>query len=131
MPFTITSLTAGVRISVTTRYEERFSNPHNHLYLFSYEITIENTNAYAIQLLRRKWTVVDALTNKREVEGEGVVGEQPIVQPGESYTYRSSCDFATDAGKMSGKYHMLNLETQKEFEVSIPEFSMLVPVRLN
>ena len=61
----------------------------------------------------------------------GVVGEQPIISSGEQYTYRSSCDFSTEVGKMAGTFQMMNLETQKKFRVKIPSFSMIRPIRLN
>lgn len=126
-----TALTSGISISVDCSYEERFSNPENELFLFSYKIEIENKNDFPIQLLRRHWHITDSSTRTRDVKGEGVIGEQPIIMPGESFSYRSSCDFTTDTGKMSGHYIMQNLESSKEFEVDIPEFLLMVPHKLN
>ncbi len=126
-----TALTSGIKISVNCQYENRFSNPEKHHFLFSYSIEIENKNSFAIQLLRRTWHIIDSLTHKREVEGEGVIGEQPIIQPGKTYSYRSSCDFATDTGMMQGSYQMKNLETGEIFEVEIPAFMLMVPHKLN
>lgn len=126
-----TALNSGIIISVDSRYEEKFSNPVAKLYLFSYGIRIENKNQEAIQLLSRYWKITDSNTHEREVKGEGVIGEKPVIEPGESYTYRSSCDFTTDLGKMSGYYLMRNLENGLTFQVEIPEFSLIVPYKLN
>ena len=126
-----TALTSGIIISVDCKYEERFSNPSAGLFMFSYGIHIENKNPYPIKLLSRYWKIVDSNTRQREVEGEGVIGEQPIIAPGESYAYRSSCDFTTDMGKMSGYYKMQNLESNLIFDVTIPEFFLMVPYRSN
>lgn len=127
----VTSLSQGIKISVECRYESRFSNPENNLYLFSYQISIKNTNPFAIQLLSRQWFIVDSLTQKREVCGEGVIGQKPVVEPGAVYCYSSSCDFNTDTGKMCGQYLMENQQTGEQFYVQIPEFMLMVPHKLN
>jgi len=126
-----TALSSGIKISVKCNFEERFSKPENGLFLFSYKITLENRNEFAIQLMRRHWHIYDSSTKRREVEGEGVIGVQPIIKPGETYSYKSSCDFTTDTGKMYGYYVMQNQQTNEEFKVNIPSFVMIVPHRLN
>ncbi len=126
-----TALTSGINISIDCSYEDRFSNPENELFMFSYKIEIENKNQFPIQLLRRHWHIIDSTTQSREVDGEGVIGEQPIIMPGDTFAYRSSCDFRTDTGKMCGYYIMENLETHDTFEVEIPEFLLMVPHKLN
>jgi ApaG protein len=126
-----TALTSGILISVSCRYESKFSNPAQNLYMFSYTIVIENKNDFPIQLKRRFWHITDSSTRKREVEGEGVIGEQPVIEPGKSYAYRSSCDFTTDTGRMHGSYQMQNLSTGVLFDVEIPSFVLMVPHRLN
>ncbi len=126
-----TALTSGIEISVDCKFESKFSNPEQGLFLFSYGIQIFNKNEFSIQLLRRQWQIIDSKAKSREVEGEGVIGEQPVILPGESYRYRSSCDFTSDTGMMCGKYTMQNLDTDEEFEVKIPEFMLMVPHRLN
>lgn len=126
-----TALTSGIKISVNCRYEDKFSNPLNHLFIFSYGIEIENKNSYPIQLISRHWYILDSNTKRREVEGEGVIGEQPIILAGEKYTYRSTCDFTTDTGQMCGYYWMKNTGTGQRFKVEIPEFMLMVPYRLN
>lgn len=126
-----TALSSGVKISVNCRYESKFSNPDKNLFLFSYGIEIENTNVFPIKLLRRSWQIHDSSTRKREVEGEGVIGQQPVIESGKSYSYRSSCDFTTDTGKMYGFYQMKNMTSGEIFEVPIPAFMLIVPHRLN
>lgn len=126
-----TALTSGIKISVNCRYEDKFSNPQNQLYIFSYGIEIENKNPFPIQLISRHWYILDSNTKKREVEGEGVIGEQPLIQSGKSYSYRSTCDFSTDTGKMCGYYWMKNMVTGQMFKVDIPEFMLMVPYKLN
>lgn len=126
-----TALTSGISITVDCSYEDRFSNPDNALFMFSYRIEIKNKNGFPIQLLRRHWHIIDSSTHSRDIEGEGVIGEQPIILPGESFSYRSSCDFTTDTGKMCGHYLMENLETNVQFKVEIPEFMLMVPHKLN
>ncbi len=126
-----TAISSGIKISVDCQYESRFSNPENNLFMFSYGIKIENKNNYPVQLLRRHWFIYDSNTKSREVEGEGVIGQQPIIMPGEAYAYRSSCDFTTDTGKMCGKYQMENLETGEVFDVPVPDFMLIVPHKLN
>ncbi len=99
--------------------------------MFSYHVTIENHNSFPIRLERRKWYIVDSSSHRREVEGEGVVGQQPELLAGERYSYRSSCDFSTDTGRMHGSYQMRNLQDNSVFEADIPPFLLMVPHRLN
>lgn len=126
-----TALSSGIEISVKCTYEERFSNPVNSLFMFSYYITIENHNAFPIRLEKRHWQITDSQSQKRVVKGEGVVGQQPIILPGERYSYRSSCDFPTDTGCMAGTYTLRNLGSDEIFEVPVPAFTLMVPHRLN
>jgi ApaG protein len=126
-----TAITSGIQISVSCQYESRFSNPAKRIFLFSYGIEIQNNNPFPIQLLRRHWHIRDSSTRKREVEGDGVVGEQPIILGGERYAYRSNCDFSSDTGKMYGSYEMKNLETGEIFDAQIPAFTLMVPHKLN
>lgn len=127
----VTAVSSGIKISVETQFEDEFSAAENQQYYFSYDITIENTNEFPVQLLSRQWFITDSNTDKREVQGDGVVGEQPIIQPGQQYTYRSSCDFMTDFGTMRGSYLMKRLDAGLVFKARIPEFSMMVPARKN
>lgn len=124
-------ITHGIEISVQTRYYAPQSDPkHNH-YFFVYEITITNKSDYTVKLLKRHWDITDGFGDKREVDGDGVVGETPTVEPGDSFSYNSGCDFSSEIGKMSGYYIMKKLVDQSEFNVLIPEFVMVLPAKLN
>jgi ApaG protein len=124
-------ITHGIEISVQTRYYAPQSDPkHNH-YFFVYEITITNKSDYTVKLLKRHWDITDGFGDKREVDGDGVVGETPTIEPGDSFSYNSGCDFSSEIGKMSGYYIMKKLVDQSEFNVLIPEFVMVLPAKLN
>ena len=125
------AITKGVRVSVKTEYQSFYSNPVQNHYVFSYKVTIENCGENTVQLLRRHWYMVDANGCKREVEGEGVVGFQPTLEPGEKHSYVSGCNLNTPIGKMYGTYQMTKLINGELFEVAIPEFVMEVPHHLN
>ncbi len=127
----VTDVHLGIKISVDTVYRQDYSIPHQNHYLFSYEIFIENMNDFPVQLLRRHWFIKDSLGENREVEGEGVVGEQPILYPGESHRYQSACNLKTDFGSMTGTYLFKNLQNGEYFNARIPQFKMGVPFRLN
>ena len=127
----VKQITEGVSISVETFYQPNQSNPLNGEYLFAYRITIENLSAIPVKLLRRHWHIVDSNGLFREVEGEGVVGQQPIIQPGDNYQYVSACNLRTEIGKMYGTYLMENLYNKKHFTVAIPEFKLLAPFKMN
>ena len=124
-------ITYGIEISVITRYYAPQSDPKNNQYFFVYEITIINKSEYTVKLIKRHWNITDAFGAKREVNGEGVVGETPSLEPGESFSYNSGCDFNTEIGKMNGFYTMKKLVDQSEFDVIIPEFIMVLPSKLN
>ncbi len=127
----VTAITQGVKISVETSYQEDQSNPANDYFMFAYRITIENLSDYAIQLKRRQWFIFDSSGTQREVEGEGVVGLQPVIEPGENHSYVSGCQLSTEIGNMSGNYLMYRLVDHNSFTVDIPEFELIVPYRLN
>lgn len=124
-------ITAGVQVSVETFYQEDYSNPLQGEYMFAYRVEIENYNSFAVQLHRRHWYIFDSNATRREVEGEGVVGVQPIILPGETYRYVSGCNLKTEIGKMVGTYEMENLDTREIFTVQIPSFDMVVPFKNN
>ncbi|MEE6186037.1 Protein ApaG [Mycovorax composti] len=124
-------ISAGIMVNVEVFYQPEYSNPLQSEYMFAYRITLENYNSYPVQLLRRKWHIFDSNGLYREVEGEGVVGVQPVLHPGESYQYMSGCNLNTDMGKMKGFYEMENLDTKKKFQVIIPEFEMIAPAKAN
>lgn len=115
-------LTEGIRISVETQFLPEQSSRALDKYVFAYRITIENESASDVQLLRRRWEIVDGLGERRVVAGEGVVGFQPKLTPGESHSYSSGCYFRTPIGKMSGYYTMARLHDGARFFVEIPAF---------
>jgi len=124
-------VTHGIEISVETRYYGPQSDPQNNQYFFVYEITITNKTEFSVRLLKRHWDITDAFGEKRTVDGEGVVGETPIIEPGDSFSYNSGCDFSTEIGKMSGYYTMQKNVDESLFNVLIPEFVMVLPAKLN
>jgi ApaG protein len=127
----VTAVTSGVKITVKTRYESMHSNPLNSHHLFSYHITIENLNDFPIRLIRRHWDIYDSAGEFNVVDGEGVVGQQPVIEPFEFYTYNSGCNLKSDFGKMSGYYVMQRQEEIESFKVEIPEFIMQATYKLN
>ena len=126
-----TAVTSGIKISVDTNYRAKYSDPAQRQFLFSYTVEIENLNDFAVQLLRRHWYIFDSVGVMREVEGEGVIGLQPIIEAGDSYSYESACHLSTDMGKMRGFYHIVKVLDGMPFDVEIPEFQMIAPNRLN
>jgi ApaG protein len=124
-------ISEGIKISVETYYQPDYSNPVNSEFMFAYKIIIENNNSFPVKLLRRHWYIYDSNGTVREVEGEGVVGVQPQVNPGESYQYISGCNLRTEIGKMDGTYLMQNVNNESTFDVIIPSFEMIVPFKLN
>jgi ApaG protein len=127
----VSKVTEGVKISVESFYQPDYSNPINSEYMFAYRITIENNNPFTVKLLRRHWNIFDSNASHREVDGEGVVGVQPLINPGEKYQYISGCNLKTELGKMHGTYLMEDIATRKTFEVNIPVFEMVVPFKMN
>lgn len=124
-------ISEGVTISVETFYQQDYSNPIAGEYMFAYRITIENNNIFPVKLLRRHWHIFDSNGQTREVEGDGVVGVQPTLNPGEQYQYVSGCNLHSEMGKMQGTYLMENLLSKQNFSVNIPVFEMQVPFKMN
>lgn len=123
--------TAGITVEVATNFISDQSSAQNAHYAFAYRITIRNNSDYTVKLLRRKWILTDSLGEVRVVEGEGVVGQQPILAPGEEHVYVSGTQFSTPFGKMEGTYTMKRLLDLQEFEVGIPVFILEYPFVLN
>ncbi|RYU92834.1 Co2+/Mg2+ efflux protein ApaG [Emticicia agri] len=128
---TITASTEGVKVSVLTEYQPEYSSPYQSHFVFSYRIRIENHSDNTVQLQRRKWIIFDSNATVREIEGEGVVGLTPILEPGQSHEYISGCSLKSSIGKMTGSYVMERLVDGKKFRVMIPEFGLIAPFRLN
>ncbi len=127
----VSKISEGIKISVETYYQPDYSNPVNSEFMFAYKIIIENSNNFSVKLLNRHWFIYDSNGSVREVEGEGVVGVQPVISPGENYQYISGCNLRTEIGKMNGTYLMQNISTKKTFTVIIPSFYMSTPFKLN
>ncbi|MBF1165450.1 Co2+/Mg2+ efflux protein ApaG [Dechloromonas agitata] len=106
------------------------SDPENDRYIFAYTITITNTGQIAAQLVSRHWIITDAHNTIQEVRGLGVVGQQPLLQPGESYEYTSGSSLTTPIGTMKGTYQMV-AEDGTHFEAEIPEFVLATPRALH
>ena len=124
-------ISEGVEVSVETFYQPDYSNPLQSEFMFAYRITIENHNSFSVKLHYRHSNIFDSNGSYREVEGEGVVGVQPTLTPGEKYQYVSGCNLRTEMGKMHGTYQMENLNNKTMFEVNIPAFEMIVPFKGN
>jgi ApaG protein len=127
----VNTITDGVKVSVETMYQQEYSNPANEHFMFAYKVTIENMGDYAVQLMRRHWDIFDSNGMRRAVEGEGVVGLQPVIEPGSQHEYVSGCNLKTEMGSMKGGYQMVRLLDNQEFEVKIPEFNLVAPYKLN
>lgn len=121
----------GIKIYVETQFLSEYSKPALNHYLFSYRITIENQNPYPVQLMRRHWFIKDSFAAMRQVEGEGVVGQIPVIGPGEKYTYESGCNLTSDMGSMRGTYQFMRVQDESLFYAEIPEFNLCTPWRQN
>lgn len=128
-----------VIVSVQPQYVENQSTPSEQRFVFAYHVDIYNASHHTVQLLSRHWLITDGNGKLEEVQGEGVVGELPIIAPGDSYQYSSGAVLSTEVGSMSGKYGMricLNAEEESEddilsFNAQIPVFTLAVPSALN
>ena len=127
----VSAITKGIQVSVETTYQPDFSNPQQHHYVFTYKVRIENKSNHTVQLLRRRWEIFDAAESRKIVEGEGVVGQQPILEPGESHTYVSGCNLKSGIGKMRGSFTLEKLRDGQLWEVVIPEFQLIATLFQN
>lgn len=113
-------------MAVRARYSEEHSEPSASRWFFLYTITISNESDQRVQLMSRQWWIVDATGRTEEVQGPGVVGKQPVLEPGESFEYTSGCPLATPYGSMSGSYQMVRADGTS-FDAEIAIFQMLQP----
>jgi ApaG protein len=120
----------NITVEVETDYIEGQSEPDNERYVFSYTITIRNEGGEPAQLLSRHWLITDANGNVQEVKGEGVVGEQPHLKPGEGFQYTSGAMITTPVGSMHGTYQMVT-DQGDEFDTEIPAFTLAIPRTLH
>lgn len=119
-----------IQVIVTSHYLPEQSNPDDSRYAFAYHVTIYNHGSQSAQLLSRHWIITDANQQVQEVRGEGVIGEQPVIEPGESYDYTSGCVLATEVGTMEGSYQM-RAEDGSLFDAEIPRFVLSFPRTLH
>lgn len=124
--FAYESVTRGIKVSVKPSFIEDQSDPDEGDYLWSYAVTIENKGGETVQLLSRYWHITDAFGRIQEVHGPGVVGAQPVLEPGERFEYTSGCPLPTPSGAMSGHYQM-RATSGEAFEVEIPAFLLESP----
>jgi ApaG protein len=126
-----TAISEGVQVTVYTQFRPDLTRVEEDRFFFNYRIEIINNNNFKIQLLHRDWYIFDSLKESTFVSGEGVVGEQPTLLPGEHFIYTSGAELASDVGYMKGFYTFKNIATEAFFQVHVPVFQMLVPYRLN
>ena len=121
------AVTRGVRVTVRAFYLEDQSQPERSRYVWAYKVSIANEGRRTVQLLKRTWLITDGQGRTQRVHGDGVVGEKPVIEPGENFEYTSSTPLATPSGFMRGTYHMVVVETGEPFDVEIPGFSLDSP----
>ncbi len=123
--------TDDITVSVDIHYQPQYSVPHSAEFLFAYHINIINNSNQEIQILGRHWFIVDGPVRKREVKGEGIVGEQPVLAPGEQHAYVSFCNLAHHFGSMQGIFFSQRTNDGSMFEIQVPLFTMILPQLLS
>jgi ApaG protein len=124
------AVTNGIRVEVLSRYAPENSHPAQHQWVFQYTVRITNVSEETVQLISRHWIITDALDHIEEVKGPGVVGEQPLLKPGESFKYSSWCPLETPTGMMRGTYQMVR-QGGGEFDIQIAPFALRAPYAVN
>ncbi len=127
----VEKITNGIKISVQTAYNGILQQQDKQLNAFSYEISIANESSDTVQLLERFWEISDALNHKEYVEGEGVIGQQPVLAPNRHHRYTSNCFLFAETGAMRGRFKMKNMHTKDCFYVIIPTFQLTTTAALN
>ena len=120
-----------IDINVYCEFVTEKSEEEKSLFLFKYDVSIHNKTVNNVQLLSRHWKIVDALGNVQTVNGEGVIGKKPVINPGLSFNYSSYCPLKTEFGKMEGSYTFEDKNTGELFEIRIPEFSLITKKNIN
>ncbi len=120
----------NIDVSVETNYVRNQSDPDNARYVFAYRITIKNNGSASAKVLGRRWLITDANDKIQEVQGDGVVGKQPHLQPGETFTYTSAAMIETPYGYMQGSYYLI-ADSGIEFDTEIPAFRLSIPHTLH
>jgi ApaG protein len=119
--------THDILVRVRTFFLEDESAPDEGRYVWAYRVAVENHGRFTVQLLRRSWAITDAAGRTQHVHGEGVVGEQPVLAPGQAFEYVSGTPLATPSGFMTGAYHLVEQGSGTPFDVAIPSFSLDSP----
>ncbi len=127
----IEQVTKGIKISVRTKFNGTSYRNNKLYYVFVYFITIENNSPETVQLTDRFWKIFDSLNKTEIVEGEGVVGQSPILKPNSQYSYSSGCFLESNVGAMKGYYKMINTNNLEEFKVFIPTFQLVSNILSN
>ena len=124
------ALTRGIRVKVSSRYVAERSRPLMNEYFFAYSIQISNEGRETVQLVSREWLITDAEGHVEEVRGPGVVGEQPVLGPGDAFEYTSACPLSTPFGSMAGTYQMVT-DKGERFDAQIAAFQLAEPYAIN
>jgi ApaG protein len=120
------AVTRNIRVHVETEYDPGRSDPQRNQWFFLYTVRLVNEGRERVKLVSRHWIITDAMGKVEEVRGPGVVGKQPVLEPGESFEYTSMCPLTTPFGSMRGTYQMVT-DRQEDFEVEIPVFTLTEP----
>jgi ApaG protein len=121
------AVTSGIEVTVRTYFLEDQSDPDEGRWVWAYQVRIANLGRETVQLLRRTWRITDAHGRMQIVQGAGVVGEQPVLEPGDAFEYTSGTPLETSSGFMVGTYHMIVTASAQELDVAIPAFSLDCP----
>lgn len=127
----VSATTEGIEVTVEPKYHTELSKPSLNKYVHAYHVTITNRSGLNVQLLSREWLITDANGKVRVVKGEGVIGQQPTLEPDQSHRYRSWCPLSTPVGKMSGSYTMIRMVDDSIFDIEIPEFKLIADFKNN
>jgi ApaG protein len=118
--------TKNIKVQVKSQYDPRRSNPNQNEWFFLYTVRITNEGSDTVQLMSRHWVITDGMGKVQEVRGPGVVGNQPVLAPGESFEYTSGCPLTVPFGSMQGTYQMVN-DRQEQFDIEIAPFVLMEP----
>lgn len=127
----INHVTQGIKVAVKESYDGSYFKNYRLHFSFNYFIKITNQSKSIVQLKSRHWRIFDSLSQDIIIDGEGVIGQKPLIKPGESYEYSSSCLITSTVGAMRGFYNMINVNTGKNFRAYIPTFKLAAPQALN
>lgn len=127
----VSKITSGICVSVQTDYKGLINTQDGYRHVFAYQIEISNQSDLSVQLLRRQWHIIDSLSAPSYVNGDGVIGEKPVIAPGNRYQYESFCQLDSGMGAMKGNYTMRSLVDNECFEVDIPIFQLCAPFSRN